>query len=576
MEGRSVMERLAATLERFGGLFGGGTGSPATLQKAMERISTAGAWPTRQAWDWLQAELAAHRAVRAEPCYVGKRELVADRGDVVDQVTLADGQVLYLDCLMFKGEDLRRLPWAARHIRARTLANDAAAAGRKVSVAPGRFIYSIADLAKAWQDLAPLGQGLLLKRAGDTHRAGPSDGWLALLAPQAAATRFTAALERMLKGEGEGTAVQALLFPAVHFDKAQAVAWALAHGFLADKVEVGPGTVTLVQKDAATFSALRAVSLQPVSPEVAGLPVEVAALVGPVVKDQPTSSDVHQPSTDNDIPPVGTSAGPKRRKKPGTMSAHLADGDEDEDGDEDAAVRRGRAEPGPEDSAKGGKTKRVGDQDLSASAFAYVGDPERTETWKLPVHDKAHAQNALARFNQTEGIPSGQRAAVRAKVLRAAHRFSIDTSGFEDAHKSVRKARGGVRFLKAGMTPAKQHVLGVVHEPEEEDAQGDWIPPEDLEAACYDFGKDYAAGGSRLHLEHGKALTSDEAELLENYIAPAEMKVGGDVVKAGSWMQRWHLKDPAMWDAVQKGELTGFSMGGTGWRDEAPVPGGGR
>lgn len=78
-------------------------------------------------------------------------------------------------------------------------------------------------------------------------------------------------------------------------------------------------------------------------------------------------------------------------------------------------------------------TKRVAGQDLKASDFAYVGDAKKTETWKLPVHDKANARNALARFNQTKGIPSSEKSKVRAKIVSAAKKFGVDIAG--DAEK---------------------------------------------------------------------------------------------------------------------------------------------
>jgi len=50
------------------------------------------------------------------------------------------------------------------------------------------------------------------------------------------------------------------------------------------------------------------------------------------------------------------------------------------------------------------RTKKVGGKNLPASAFASVGDPNDTSTWKLPIHDKSHADNAAARLNQTNDI----------------------------------------------------------------------------------------------------------------------------------------------------------------------------
>lgn len=79
------------------------------------------------------------------------------------------------------------------------------------------------------------------------------------------------------------------------------------------------------------------------------------------------------------------------------------------------------------------KTKRVAGEDLSASAFAYVGDPDKTETWKLPIKfstdekTKRHILNALARFGQTQGIPESERAAVLARIRRAAQEHGIDS-----------------------------------------------------------------------------------------------------------------------------------------------------
>jgi len=80
------------------------------------------------------------------------------------------------------------------------------------------------------------------------------------------------------------------------------------------------------------------------------------------------------------------------------------------------------------------RTKRVAGEDLDASAFAYVGDPEKTETWKLPIKfssdakTKRHIRNALARFEQTKGIPADKKAEVKAKIEAAAKEHGIDVA----------------------------------------------------------------------------------------------------------------------------------------------------
>jgi hypothetical protein len=104
--------------------------------------------------------------------------------------------------------------------------------------------------------------------------------------------------------------------------------------------------------------------------------------------------------------------------------------DDDIDDDLRATKRAARKEAAGVESRAGKKarTKTVGGKSLPASAFAYVGDPERTETWKLPIHDAAHVRNALARFNQTQGIPASDKAKVYGKIKAAAKKFGIHVS----------------------------------------------------------------------------------------------------------------------------------------------------
>jgi hypothetical protein len=99
------------------------------------------------------------------------------------------------------------------------------------------------------------------------------------------------------------------------------------------------------------------------------------------------------------------------------------------------------------------KTKTVSGKELSASDFAYVGDPNDTSTWSLPVHDKDHVQNALVRFNQTD-LPADKKDAVARKLVSKAKAAGIDASGFEKEHvKSSAHAdfgNGWVEIFRAG------------------------------------------------------------------------------------------------------------------------------
>ena len=77
------------------------------------------------------------------------------------------------------------------------------------------------------------------------------------------------------------------------------------------------------------------------------------------------------------------------------------------------------------------KTKTVDGESLSAKDFAYVPDPDKPSTWKLPVYDKGHASAAVAalgkgfRGNKVQ-IPSEDVGKVKAKVREAYKKFYPD------------------------------------------------------------------------------------------------------------------------------------------------------
>lgn len=83
------------------------------------------------------------------------------------------------------------------------------------------------------------------------------------------------------------------------------------------------------------------------------------------------------------------------------------------------------------------KTKTVSGKKLTSDKFAYVGDENDTSTWKLPIHDANHVRNALARFNQTKGIPEGEKDKVWRKILAAAKKFGIKVSEEQNSLRCV-------------------------------------------------------------------------------------------------------------------------------------------
>ena len=64
---------------------------------------------------------------------------------------------------------------------------------------------------------------------------------------------------------------------------------------------------------------------------------------------------------------------------------------------------------------------------LPNSAFAYIDSRGRR---RLPIHDRAHVRNALARFNQTTFEDEAARDRARTRLLKAAKKYGIVPVGF--------------------------------------------------------------------------------------------------------------------------------------------------
>ena len=66
---------------------------------------------------------------------------------------------------------------------------------------------------------------------------------------------------------------------------------------------------------------------------------------------------------------------------------------------------------------------------------------------KLPIFDEVHARNAMARFNQTEGMNEEEKVHAKSKIMAAAKKFGIETGNFERLEKvsdfeAIRKEKG--------------------------------------------------------------------------------------------------------------------------------------
>jgi hypothetical protein len=68
---------------------------------------------------------------------------------------------------------------------------------------------------------------------------------------------------------------------------------------------------------------------------------------------------------------------------------------------------------------------------------------------KEPLSDAAHVRNAIARFDQVEGVSDSERDAAWRRIRTAARKFGVEVS-----------ARGWRSLMKGGTTRRKSHGPG--------------------------------------------------------------------------------------------------------------------
>ncbi|KAB0577237.1 putative serine protease XkdF [Fusobacterium naviforme] len=120
------------------------------------------------------------------------------------------------------------------------------------------------------------------------------------------------------------------------------------------------------------------------------------------------------------------------------------------------------------------------------------------------------------------------------------------------------------RIVKAD---AESHfVTGIVYEPMEEDTHGNFMTEEEITKAAYWFAKN----GNKVDLQHSFEPLEDAA-VVESWIAKADFEIDGETIRKGTWLMTVEVTDEDVWEGIQKGEITGFSMGGLGNYSEEDV-----
>lgn len=181
-----------------------------------------------------------------------------------------------------------------------------------------------------------------------------------------------------------------------------------------------------------------------------------------------------------------------------------------------------------------------------------------------------------------------------------------DEGAFCNSLKIYCHGSAGAENKRAGKIIAKndkrRYTLGIVYEPDSLDTDNEFTDAAELEKACWDFMRNLQGSGEvakaavgmlseikkaidngdELELEIGEEFDElmkrgvnamhtedlEDCDVVECYIAPADMVIGDQSVKKGTWLAGIIWNDECF-KKIQTGEWAGYSMGGHAHKVEA-------
>lgn len=128
----------------------------------------------------------------------------------------------------------------------------------------------------------------------------------------------------------------------------------------------------------------------------------------------------------------------------------------------------------------------------------------------------------------------------------------------------ITKADGGsANFQTYGCilkSEAETHyITGIVYEPMVEDTDKNYMTAAEIAKAE----KYFTENSGSIDIQHSFE-TEENVSVVESWITKCDCSINGKEVKKGTWLMTIKVEDDDIWDKVEKGEITGFSMGGVG------------
>ena len=111
-----------------------------------------------------------------------------------------------------------------------------------------------------------------------------------------------------------------------------------------------------------------------------------------------------------------------------------------------------------------------------------------------------------------------------------------------------------VRVIKSE-DDEKRLVYGVVYEPNITDSHNDFADETTIEKAAHEFMLKYR------QIDKDHDFQAGVGEVVESYIAPADMEVNGETITKGTWVLVTKATEE-VWEAIKKQEYKGYSLAG--------------
>jgi len=193
---------------------------------------------------------------------------------------------------------------------------------------------------------------------------------------------------------------------------------------------------------------------------------------------------------------------------------------------------------------------------FATNVQANVGDVLQVEVTELLI-DLAGEKQTVHWFTPVVEARVQRRPNTVPEVIRLAFEHEVK--------RSVEKILS--REIPIFKAAEERIVYGIVLEPETKDAQNDIYSAEEIRQAAHRYMEEFR----HLGLMHRYRMDG-RIRILESYIAPCDMEVEGQPVKAGTWLMVARVIDDGLWAAVKSGKLTGFSIGGSAIREKEKKP----